>query len=69
MEIGEDRKLGAGDVLEEQDRPALRLALELDDKRGDLVARVDGLRHDLEVSRLAPLDEVEIAPEILRHGA
>jgi hypothetical protein len=67
VEVGEHRELRALDVLEEQDGPALSLALELHDERGDLEARVDGLRDDLEVAGLAPLDEIEIAPEVLRH--
>ena len=67
VQIGQDGEPRALDVLEEDDGPALALTLELDDERRDLETRVDRLRHDLEIAGLAPLDEIEIAAEVLRH--
>jgi hypothetical protein len=69
VQVGEDGPRGALDVLEEEHRPPAPLLLELGDERGDLVDRVHGLGHDLEVRRAGPLDEVQETPKILRHHA
>ena len=68
VDVGQHGEPGALDVLEEQHRALPTLLLELHDQGSDLVRRVDGARDYLELVRLAPLDGVQIAAEILAHG-
>ena len=56
MEIGDNGKLGPLDILEQQDRPAAGLFLNLDHRGGNLVARIHLARDGDEIFRPFGLD-------------
>jgi hypothetical protein len=67
VKIRQHGKARALDVLEDEHGPSLGLALELHHEGGDLVGGVDRLRDDHQLVGPPALDEVQVAPEILRH--
>src|SRR5262249_4641289 len=68
VQIGEDGKRRALHLLEEEHGPPPCLLLELDDERCDLVGRVYLLRDDGELLALLPLDQIQVASEVLSHA-